>query len=274
MSQRLTPIIVSDPQRSDGWYNARLGNLTASNAEKALSFKKPTVAQMKLAREIYEDNGIDTEYVAEMSDLYPAKFCIDAGIDIEEAGERIKLRQEIVAERITRMRADVDGFVTNDMKWGVTNEWRAAELYASTHNVKIEEAPLMLHPKLLCGASPDRLVIDLETGELGNAEIKCLRSANHLYKIINDGKMPDDYKAQVQMQMWISGRDWCDFIGYDSRVSDGLKMFVTRVPFDEFYADNVLVPLIEDFLASCDADERVFRAIANANVKKIKEKEQ
>lgn len=273
MIPRFTPIIVNAPQRSDKWFIARLGNLTASNASKAMSFSKPTVAQMKQALEVYDNCQIDPDYIEEMSEKYPVKFCLDAGIELNELADRKSLRENLVGERLTGLRADPDGYVNNDMKWGIVNEFHALEMYQAEHNVKCTEAPLMLHPSLMCGASLDSLVIDLETGELGCAEIKCPRSANHLYKAIKLEKMPEEHYPQVQMQMWIAGRDWCDFLSFDSRVKEGLMMFKERIPVDEFYLVNVLIPMITDFLNECDHDERVFHAIRKQNLERKAKKE-
>lgn len=266
MSQRLAPIIVNAPQRSEDWYNARLGNVTASRVSDTMSYKAVTKPQLAQAMEVYENNGIDTDYIEEMSTKYPWEFCLKVGIDIAESMARKSYRQALVAERITRMRGDTDQYMTEDMKWGVVNEVRAINLYQMKYKKITQTAPLMLHPNLLCGASPDALVIDVETGEIGNAEVKCLRSANHLYKVIREGETPEEYLPQIQMQMWIDNRDWCDFIAFDSRVNDGLNIFVKRNDYDEFYVDNVLEPNIRRFLDECDHDERVFHAIRKRNL--------
>ena len=268
--ERLKPLPVTAPQRSDEWHAARLGNVTASRVSDTLSYYAVSQAQMNQALEIYFNNGIDEEYVKEMSENYPAAFCLNVGIELVESAARRGYREVLVAERITRMRGDTDPYVTEQMKWGIINEGIAISVYQQKHQMITKTSPLYLHPHWLCGASPDADVTDVETGELGNAEVKCLASHNHLYKVIRDDKMPDDYWDQVQMQMWIRGVDWCDFIAYDSRVAEGLEIFVKRIDYDPFYIANVLEPGVRRFLDECDHDERVFAAIRKANLEKAK----
>lgn len=273
MSERLTPIIVRAPQRSDEWHIARLGNVTASRAEDTMDYNKVTAVDLDKALSVYEANEIDPDYIEEMMTEYPTAFCINAGIELKESAKRKAYRETIVAERITRLHGDTDPYVNDAMKWGIWNEEGAKNLYRRESGNVIREAPLMLHPHLMCGASADGIVIDTQTGEIGNAEVKCLTSHNHLYRIIRDAKMPEDYRAQVQMQIWIYGVDWSKFIGYDSRVGEGLDYFSEHIERDDFYIDNVLEPMIRQFLAECDADERLFYAIRKSRLERLKTKE-
>lgn len=261
MTKRLTPIVVQAPQRSEEWYRARLGNVTASQVTVTMAYSKPKPAQLAQATEVYHANDIDPGYVEELLLLSPIEFCLKVGVELEELKSRSDYRQELVTERITKMRQDDDKYVNNAMKWGIINEMAAVGIYHEITGNQIKDAPLMLHPTMLCGASPDGLVVDAETGELGNAEIKCLISRNHLYKVIMTDEMPPDYNDQVQMQMFINGRDWCDFIAYDSRTPLDLQVFIKRIPYDEFYVDNVMLPAIVRFLDECNHDERQFYAI-------------
>jgi len=43
--------------------------------------------------------------------------------------------------------------------------------------------------------------------------------------------MPTEHYAQVQTGLWVTGREWCDFISY----SNGMKMMVVRVNADPDY---------------------------------------
>jgi len=261
-SPRLSPLIIDAPQRSPEWFKARLGKVTGSKASATMSYAAPTKAQMAQAMAIYQEFEIDIEYIAEMSSKYPWKFVLDVGIDLEELAERKNYRQAIVGERLTGMQADPDQYINYAMKWGIVCEPLARALYQLKSRSIVAEAPLMLHPKWECGASPDGLVIDTLTGLLGNVEIKCLTTANHLYKIIRDQQVPAEYIPQIQMQMWINGRDFCDFIGYDSRLPEGLEIFIKRVERDNFYIDNILVPSIKRFLDECEIEFKYFWAEA------------
>lgn len=199
-------------QRSEDWYEARLGRVTASRAADVLDVQK---------------SG-------------------------KEGAKRKKYREEMVAERLTGQRADEDRFVTADMKWGIANENIARTVYQLKTRRTIEDATFVAHPKLMAGASPDGLV-----GTDGLVEIKCLRSANHLFKAIKSQEVPEEYLPQIWMQLWITNRDWCDFIAYDSRLPEGLKMFVQRVD-RELAVENALIQNVTEFLAEVDKEMEYF----------------
>jgi hypothetical protein len=48
---------------------------------------------------------------------------------------------------------------------------------------------------------------------------------------IVDGVIPTEHIAQVQTGLWVTGREWCDFISY----SNGMAMQVVRVYPDAAY---------------------------------------
>jgi hypothetical protein len=58
------------------------------------------------------------------------------------------------------------------------------------------------------GCSPDSLV-----GDDGMLEIKCPSPAVHVGYLLGD-KLPTTYRAQVQSQLFVTGRAWCDFLSY------------------------------------------------------------
>lgn len=277
MQPAFTPITVDAPQRSDAWYAARLGNVTASRAADTMSYYAVAAAQLKQAHQIYLDGaeeGMTDEYAEHiqiMSEQYPTEFCLQVGIELVESAARKGYKQTLVAERITRMRGDTDPYISEDMKWGIINEGIAISLYQMQYKMITKRSPLYLHPTLLCGASPDSDVEEVLTGEQGNAEVKCLRSANHLYKVIKEDEVPKEYLPQILMQMWIRQVWWCDFVAYDSRVAEGLRIFVKRVAYDEFYINNVLEPAVRRFLEECDHDERVFAAIRKRNLEHLQQ---
>jgi hypothetical protein len=58
--------------------------------------------------------------------------------------------------------------------------------------------------------------------------------------------------AQVQGQMWITGREWCDFVSFDPRMPADLQLYVQRVQRNpEFIAG--LEREIITFLGEVDA---------------------
>lgn len=76
-------------------------------------------------------------------------------------------------------------------------------------------------------ASPDGLV-----GETGLVEIKCPNSATHI-ETIKTAKIGTKYLYQMQWQMACADRQWCDFVSYDPRMPDNLRLWIKRVKRDD-----------------------------------------
>lgn len=273
MRLNFKPIPVNHPQRSPEWYKAREGNVTGSNVSKTMAYStRTTKKQFEEADFLWhQKENVNWEVVERLKEEYPIEYLLQAGVEVTENKERSDYREKLVAERITGQPEQEKVFLNDAMKWGIMMEDEARRNYVATSNSVVDEAPYIMHPELMCGASPDGFVTDITSGEVGNLEIKCLMSRNHLYKIARDGVMPEDYFPQVQMQLWISNRDWCDFVGYDPRVKNGLKLFIVRVPRDDFYIDHVLEPAVERFLNECDKDQRKFYAIMYKRLEEAKE---
>ncbi|HEY2202560.1 MAG TPA: YqaJ viral recombinase family protein, partial [Solirubrobacteraceae bacterium] len=83
------------------------------------------------------------------------------------------------------------------------------------------------------GASPDRLV-EL----LGLVEIKCPLSATHIETLIGRAP-PGRYLTQMQWQLAVTGRAWCDFVSYDPRLPTDLQLFVQRIERDPVRIDDL-----------------------------------
>lgn len=134
---------------------------------------------------------------------------------------------ELVIERLTGKQADV--FVSTAMQWGTDNEPVARLQYMLATGNEVEETGFWQHDSLEAGASPDGFV-----GEEGLLEIKCPNSATHIETLWKK-KLPHQYQAQIQGQMWVTGRQWCDFVTFDPRLPDNAQMLVIRVARDDIY---------------------------------------
>jgi hypothetical protein len=81
----------------------------------------------------------------------------------------------------------------------------------------------------------------------GGLEIKCPAPATHV-SYLRDGTLPSKYYQQVMGCLWITGREWWDFMSYHP----SMKPLIVRVERDEEYikslAKNVdkAVKLIEE----------------------------
>jgi hypothetical protein len=91
------------------------------------------------------------------------------------------------------------------------------------------------------GASPDSLL-----GDRGILEIKSKLPHLHIEIMLRD-RFPSDHRAQVQGQLWIAERDWCDLAVY----WPGLPLLVYREHRDEEYL-KTLAAAIDAFNEELD----------------------
>jgi hypothetical protein len=176
-----------------------------------------------------------------------------ATIKSGEAADRRNYRAQLVCERLT---GKVDQGFTNDaMRWGIENEPFALAAYIAQTGVYVDEEGFIPHHTLLAGASPDGLI-----GLDGGIEIKCPTKAVHI-ETLRAQRMPAEHIPQVQGCMWISGREWWDFVSYHPEFPHGLQLFVTRVLRDDAYI-STLEKSVEAFLNEVATEVEELTAIA------------
>lgn len=137
-----------------------------------------------------------------------------------------KYINELVGERLTGKTKSIPQ--TNAMAHGTFMEPFARDYYEFSQDVEVVEVGLCLHDIIDAGASPDGLV-----GDDGLLEIKCPFEADIHVEYLRAQALPDKYKPQVMGQLWITGREWCDFLSYH----DEMKSMLVRVYRDEKYID-------------------------------------
>jgi putative phage-type endonuclease len=143
-----------------------------------------------------------------------------------EAIGRYKYKVKLLAERLTNTAGE--SFTNAAMEWGVEQEQFAAIAYESAMNMFTDKTGFWLHPTIpWLGVSPDRLI-----GDDGLIEIKCPNTSTHLGYLF-DGKVPADYYKQIQCQLWVTGRQWCDFVSYDPRLPKRNQLLIVRTERDE-----------------------------------------
>lgn len=133
---------------------------------------------------------------------------------------------QLVVERIT---GKVEESYSNAaMAWGTEHEPMARAEYEILRGVMVNEIGFVPHPTIEnSGASPDGLVNDK-----GLIEIKCPNTATHIETLLTR-EIPKKYICQMFWQMACTGREWCDFVSYDPRMPDHLKLCVINVPRNE-----------------------------------------
>lgn len=139
---------------------------------------------------------------------------------------RANYAAQLVAERLTGEVAD--GYTNAAMQWGVEHEPDARLAYEFRTDATVEYIGFAEHPSIpMAGASPDGLV-----GDDGLVEIKCPNTATHIDTLMNpepDGK----YVLQMQWQMACTGRQWCDFVSFDPRMPEAMRLVVVRIARDD-----------------------------------------
>ena len=66
--------------------------------------------------------------------------------------------------------------------------------------------------------------------------------------------MPEEHAAQVQGCMWLTGRKYWDFVSYDPRMPEPLRLYVQRIERDDAYIAELESEVVK-FLA--EVAERV-----------------
>ncbi len=163
-----------------------------------------------------------------------------------ESKMRDNYKWRLITERITGQVQE--SYVNDAMVWGIETEEQARITYEITYGVKVTQTGFLKHPAMQwVGASPDGLV-----GSVGGIEIKCPNTTTHL-QTLKSKKAPTKYISQMQMGMWVTNRNWWDFISYDPRLPQALQFFCVRVPRDQEYIDRMEKEVIK-FLAEVEKE--------------------
>lgn len=141
---------------------------------------------------------------------------------------------QLIAERLT---GQSDSFKGNQYtEWGNLQESRARELYQYETFHTVDEVGFVEKDDW-CGCSPDGLV-----GDDGMIEIKCPASKKFV-EIVHTKTIPKEWIAQMQFNMWVCDREWCDFVMFDPRMEEK-QLFIRRIKADY----DELVKTVERFI--------------------------
>lgn len=142
------------------------------------------------------------------------------------SASRTNYMAELIAEQLTGQPAE--RFSNAAMAWGTEKEPEARSTYEFYRGVAVNQVGFVLHPKIdASGASPDGLVDDD-----GLVEIKCPNTATHLDTLLGQ-IVPSKYVSQIQWQLACTGRAYCDFVSYDPRLPESMRLFIKRLPRDD-----------------------------------------
>ena len=113
---------------------------------------------------------------------------------------------------------------------GTMLEPEARSAYEFIASSTVIEVGFVTDDDALYGASPDGLINDD-----GMVEIKCQQAKGHVKTLdyfAKNGKAPPDYIPQCQMQMFVTGREWCDLYYYHPQLP---SVVIRQTPIDGFF---------------------------------------
>ena len=145
-----------------------------------------------------------------------------AKIKSGEAAARRDLKYQLIAERLSGEPQE-DAYVNPAMQWGIDHEAEAIAAYEAATGALVTPIGFCEHTDLLAGCSPDGFV-----GTTGIVSIKCPKTATQI-RYWRDGGEPSEHWAQNTHELWLTERTWIDFVSFDPRLPDRLRLFVVRV---------------------------------------------
>ena len=184
---------------------------------------------------VHLEQGTDEWKLARLG--YVSASNLDAVMARGKSGEAItrkKYKVRLAAERLTG--EITESYSNLAMEWGVVNEEKAAMAYEVSKDTLLDRTGFWKHPTIpWLGCSPDRLV-----GSDGLVEIKCPDSSTHIDYWFSK-QVPAEYVKQVQGQIWVMDREWCDFVSYDPRMPEKNRLLVVRA-----YRDETLIKQMQE----------------------------
>lgn len=178
-----------------------------------------------MAKEVKAEQRSPEWYAARLGKATASRFHdVMARTRSGYAASRKNYMAELVTERLTN--TVPENFTSSAMQWGIDNEPLARLEYELSTGNEVTETGFWLHDTFPAGASPDGFV-----GADGTIEIKCPNTATHI-ETLQTKRVPRQYVAQVQGQMWIADRQWCDFVSFDPRLPQNAQMIIVRVQRD------------------------------------------
>ena len=172
-------------------------------------------------------------YQARLGKFTGSDFYIVMG---KKGTTRTNLILEKACERLNNY-IEEDNFTSKYMQKGIDLEPKARFLYEIKTNNKVEEIAFCELDDFT-GCSPDGLV-----GDDGIIEIKSVKNTTYLSRYITK-KIPTEYMVQIQFNLYVLNRKWCDFINYNESFKEK-PILIQRVERDEEMIEKIKIKLEE-----------------------------
>jgi hypothetical protein len=226
-------------QGTEQWFRLRAGLPTASEFATVLAEPTANGTMANAMLDALVKSGVSAAQLAAAVKAAKSK-------NATPAAGRAKYLDRLAAEIITGQ-PDPDSYTSAAMERGHALEDEARGYYAFVKRVKPKQVAFVKRGR--AGASPDALI-----GDDGGLEIKIAMPTVQLPRL-RAGKLPTEHKAQVQGNLWISGRAWWDFMSY----WPGLPPLIVRVERDEEYIAR-LAKAVDAFNEELDALVQAIRS--------------
>ena len=238
---------------------------------------KETIAHFKQSQRLTPQQIDELERATRDQRLSPAWFSARRHrLTASKFGEILHRRNTTSPDKLVERILHPKSFKSVQTDWGIEHESVALQKYVefqhSTGDPNLSVCPsgfIVCSDYPFLGASPDGAVFSPALPDPhGYLEIKCpynqrnmtpldaCTSAEFCCELGEDGQMKlrrsHHYYAQVQGQMAIGKRNWCDFVIYTQK-----NIAVERITFDSSYWSNELQPKLVDFYDNILAPEIV-----------------
>jgi hypothetical protein len=154
---------------------------------------------------------------------------------------------ELIAEQL--LGVPLDNATSGFMQRGQTMERRALAFYGMQRDVeKMEAVGFVLRDDRRVGCSPDHFVDDS-----GLLEIKVPAADTHIAYLLDEQGI--GYKCQVQGQLWLCEREWCDTLSWHPELPAALVRQYRDEKFIVALSDAVtqFLQMIDDMKAKLAA---------------------
>ena len=175
----------------------------------------------------------------ELKKQYPFSASKAQAIATQGVGLETLVNDALVAKYSKGIKAV---FTNEHLERGNELEEHSRAIYELENGVTVEEVGFIVDKNYsMAGVSPDGLI-----GDDGLVEIKCLEDTGHLKKLLDVAKngifkVDSAHEWQMQMQMLISGRKWCDYAVFNPNFEKSL--LVRRIQADPEKQEKIKVGL-------------------------------
>lgn len=147
--------------------------------------------------------------------------------------------------------AEKESYINADMQRGIDLEPEARLEFEFYTNLDVQEVGFIEYNEFI-GVSPDGLI-----GDDGLIEIKCPNDSVYFKLLLSDNIKPE-YIAQMQMQLYVTNRQYCYFVSYNPNFEKSL--YIKKITRDE--------EMIEKLKKGLDKGTELIKEIKN-NFRKV-----